>query len=186
MAKIKDSAAQAAGLVGLEGVGMKNLLDYVLGRFSPKFIVGVMMAFIALGAVLDTQNPDTLTIILLGVFFIFVVWALLNVLFAPKQEVNKTVSSSVAEVLKTHGGGIYKRIDENRELVEFLQNEAPDFLEKHPWVIGSWLKSQDSFLCDLAASVPKSKKSQFKYEDSPAYPRPWPKGDLGESKSINH
>lgn len=46
-------------------------------------------------------------------------------------------------------GGILKRIDENRELLELLYKDAHDFIDNHPWVI-EWFKSQDRFLFQLA------------------------------------
>ena len=47
----------------------------------------------------------------------------------------------------------FKRIDENRELLELLRKDAPELLTKQPW-IESWLRSQDEFLNELAAQVP--------------------------------
>lgn len=35
-------------------------------------------------------------------------------------------------------GGVYKRIDEIRELFEVLKRDDPAFLATHPWVAG-WL-----------------------------------------------
>lgn len=52
-------------------------------------------------------------------------------------------------VLRYSEAGIFKRIDENRELMELLQKDAPEFVHKHPWVMG-WLESQDNFLSELA------------------------------------
>lgn len=46
-------------------------------------------------------------------------------------------------------GGVLKRIDENRELLELLYKDASDFIYEHPWVI-EWFKSQDRFLFQLA------------------------------------
>lgn len=41
-------------------------------------------------------------------------------------------------------GGLFKRIDENRELLEVLFREAPGFMQSHPWVEG-WIKGNDAF-----------------------------------------
>lgn len=75
---------------------------------------------------------------------------------------------AVEEVLMHSYRGIHKRIDENRELLELLQSQAPEFLEKHSWVEG-WLLGQDGFLVDLLAALPV---------DNPVpsgnFPRPWP------------
>ena len=83
---------------------------------------------------------------------------------------NKTLES-VKKILGRHQGGIYKRIDENRELLELLQREAPEFLAKQPWVVG-WLESQDGFLCDLEAAV-KLEDVQFPQRRG-QFPRAWP------------
>lgn len=77
----------------------------------------------------------------------------------------------VKKILARHQGGIYKRIDENRELLELLQREAPELLAKQPWVV-SWLESQDGFLCDLESAVTLS-DVQFPKRGS-NFPRPWP------------
>lgn len=61
---------------------------------------------------------------------------------------------NVELILSRHYGGIYKRIDENRELLELLQAEVPEFLASHPWVVGSWLHSADGFLTDLEKALP--------------------------------
>lgn len=54
--------------------------------------------------------------------------------------------SSVDGVLKKH-------IDENREMLEFIQQKYPSLLEKNNWFEG-WMRSQDGFLNDQAKSVP--------------------------------
>lgn len=85
-------------------------------------------------------------------------------------------SELVKKILRRHHGGIYKRIDENRELLELLQREVPELLVRQPWII-SWLESQDGFLCDLEAAVPLIDDVQFPNRNSPSgdrFPRPWP------------
>ncbi len=87
---------------------------------------------------------------------------------------DKTIER-VKKVLGRHHGGIYKRIDENRELLELLQRDAPDLLAKQPWIV-SWLESQDGFLRDLEAAVPLA-DVQFPERTSQSgrnFPRPWP------------
>ena len=59
---------------------------------------------------------------------------------------------AIESVMKFTGGGIFKRIDENRELLELLQRESPEFLQKHPWV-NLWIESQDEFYTELAKSA---------------------------------
>jgi hypothetical protein len=81
----------------------------------------------------------------------------------------------VQTILARHYGGIYKRIDENRELLELLQRDAPELLAKQPWVVG-WLESQDGFLRDLESAVTPT-GVQFAKHTSPSgqsFPRPWP------------
>lgn len=79
----------------------------------------------------------------------------------------------IYEVLQKHYGGVYKRIDENRELLELLQEKAPDFLQQHFWVEG-WLQSQDGFLNDLARSIPADARlPRFNVVEG-KFPRPWP------------
>jgi hypothetical protein len=78
--------------------------------------------------------------------------------------------TSIQEVINSHGRGIYKRIDENRELMELLVRDAgPGFLERNSQV-ASWLESQDAFLDALreAAGIP-AKKLGGSLE---GYPRP--------------
>jgi hypothetical protein len=76
----------------------------------------------------------------------------------------------IEKVVNTSCCGVIKRVDENRELLELLKNEAPDFLDKHFWVEG-WLQGQDGFLTDLMTAVeikvPPAHTSR-------EYPRPWP------------
>ncbi|WOP85256.1 hypothetical protein [Citrobacter koseri] len=66
--------------------------------------------------------------------------------------------------------GVYKRIDENRELLELLQRESPDLLQQCPWIEG-WLDSQDRFLSQLAAIV--GTDNRLGRLDG-NFPRPWP------------
>ena len=73
-------------------------------------------------------------------------------------------------ILSRHYGGIYKRIDENRELLELLQAEAPEFLARHFWVSG-WIGSTDGFLNDLERlGVAKETQFRQKSEGTP-FPR---------------
>lgn len=62
-------------------------------------------------------------------------------------------------------GGAYKVVDENRELLELLQNRYPQVLQECPWVEG-WLALVDEFALDLA------KAGDLPKPDRP--PRPWP------------
>lgn len=68
-------------------------------------------------------------------------------------------------------GGIVKRIDENRELLELLQKEAPKLLESHPWIEG-WIISHDKFFTELKNA---EKNPDVHFSERPnIFPRPWP------------
>jgi len=86
---------------------------------------------------------------------------------------------AVMKVVETHQRGIFKRIDENRELLELLQEKSPHLLEQAPWVV-SWLKSQDQFLSDLAEVADVT--NHFEYKTGRKYPRPWPLSIAGGSE----
>ena len=79
---------------------------------------------------------------------------------------------SVRAILGWTGGGIHKRIDENRELVELLQHDG--FLDRYPWAI-EWLRCHDEFLSALLAAVP-IQKGLFMgaTRGGVPFPRPWP------------
>lgn len=88
---------------------------------------------------------------------------------------SKELLSKVRDILGFVGGGVHKRIDENRELLELLQREAPEFLASNCWVEG-WLSSNDEFFVALESSVPIS-EGRFlgqaqRFPDK--FPRPWP------------
>lgn len=88
---------------------------------------------------------------------------------------NAKLMKRVRQILGFSGGEVHKRIDENRELLELLQREAPDLLAKNFWIEG-WLHSNDDFLCDLAAAVPIEKGLYLTAAKNPGitFPRPWP------------
>lgn len=83
------------------------------------------------------------------------------------KDANERVAQ-IEEVVKTAQGGVYKRLDENRQLLELLKAQMPDFLAKNFWVEG-WLARQDMFLLELLATVPVEKLTIAK-----DFPRPWP------------
>lgn len=98
----------------------------------------------------------------------------------------KKILQKVQWILGRHSGGVFKRIDENRELLELLREKAPALLGSHPWVEG-WLKSQDEFLSELATQVPLT---ELQFSPTPpgqpghAFPRPWPEQSVNQvSKS---
>lgn len=82
----------------------------------------------------------------------------------------QTSLSEIEEILRHEGRGIYKRIDEHRELLQLLQHCAPNLLTHHNWVIG-WLRSQDSFLCRVANTLADSPAG---FDGLGLAPRPWP------------
>ena len=89
-------------------------------------------------------------------------------------EVRETNEIECSEVLERVEGGVYKRIDENRELVELIQREAPQLFATHPWALG-WLKSQDRFLVALSESDDfDADECQFKKRDEGERPMPRP------------
>ncbi|EXU74340.1 hypothetical protein [Erwinia mallotivora] len=64
-----------------------------------------------------------------------------------KNEICERHDILISKLIRSEGG-IYKRIDENRELITTLIEECPELFEKKPWIYG-WLLSQDVFLNDL-------------------------------------
>lgn len=67
-------------------------------------------------------------------------------------------------VIGSRQAGIFKRLDENRELLETLIRETPKLLHSHPWVV-NWLASQDDFLQELALVSGITQQKSI---------RPWP------------
>lgn len=88
---------------------------------------------------------------------------------------NSRMVQKVRDILGFSGGGIHKRIDENRELLELLQREAPDLLAKNFWIEG-WLGANDKFFSDLAAAVPIENGRFLSATKMPGilFPRAWP------------
>lgn len=81
---------------------------------------------------------------------------------------------------ETDGGrGIWKRIDENRQLLELLQAKAPELLERCPFIEG-WLGNTDVFFINL--------QRLMGLEDAPEwgggiFPREW-RGDSWVGKAY--
>ena len=65
--------------------------------------------------------------------------------------------------------GIWKRIDENRELLMFLEERAPEFVERFSFVRG-WIGDQDAFLLSLKKLLSLEKTP---HPFMPNFPRPW-------------
>lgn len=78
--------------------------------------------------------------------------------------------SAIRRVVAGKDGGVFRRLDENRALLELLQQEAPELLRGHPSV-GRWLRAQDDFLAALQAACPRLVNPASLGR---AFPRPWP------------
>ena len=97
------------------------------------------------------------------------------------QKIRKILTSvdvfrlrAVDDVTSRIGRGVFKRIDENRELLELLKVRCPQFMAEHPWVEG-WLESHDDFFVELA----KATRAINPFEEQNrrglcSFPRPWP------------
>lgn len=87
----------------------------------------------------------------------------------------------IRDIMTSNSGGVYKRVDETRELLELLQQQAPAFVAAHPWV-AAWLDSNDGFLCALAEALPVSGARFMPVEGQGAmFPRPKPVAPQPES-----
>ena len=84
------------------------------------------------------------------------------------------------------GRGIWKQIDENRELLEFLKKEAPELWVKDDGfrggVIELWIADNDLFLNCILHLVEINKPEQFK---NCCFPRKWPQVDI-KIQSIDY
>jgi hypothetical protein len=99
-------------------------------------------------------------------------------------DIRRDELKAIDDVMGYTEGGIYKRIDENRELLELFIRDAPGFLESRPWV-RSFIQHNDEFLQALSKCVPPSHPF---IGASPTFPRPWPEDAppfvLGERYSV--
>lgn len=75
--------------------------------------------------------------------------------------------SKLEKLISQNERGVYKRIDENRQLLELLIREAPDLFETHGWIRG-WFKSLDEYLLAL------SYEAKLSEEESGIRVRPYP------------
>lgn len=74
-------------------------------------------------------------------------------------------------------GGLFKRVDENRELLEVLFREAPSFMQSHPWVEG-WIKGNDAFFEGVRSTL-GLKLHELHPFLAGRVPRDWPKPMAG-------
>jgi len=82
----------------------------------------------------------------------------------------------IQDVVSHIGGGVFKRIDENRELMALLQARCPQVLHDQPWIEG-WLRSNDDFFVAVASVTQAvNPLSHFNavHEGVRPFPRPWP------------
>jgi hypothetical protein len=70
-------------------------------------------------------------------------------------------------------GGLVKRIDENRELLELLHERVPEFVTSHPWLVG-WIRANDHFFTQLEGILETHQAMRMPKD----YPRPWPGFDM--------
>jgi hypothetical protein len=118
------------------------------------------------GATIETRNVASLSIMVVALFALIGRW---------KQRRKQAFRAaerffSVYSVCKSKERGVFKRIDENRELLEFLHRESPDLMKRCPWVEG-WLEGQDRFLVELVNAV-GIENSMAKTSSN--FPRQWP------------
>lgn len=70
-------------------------------------------------------------------------------------------------------GGVHKRVDENRELLELLHAKAPKLLNDCPWVVG-WIQSNDEFFTALEGLSGPLGATNQQFSMRSGFPRPWP------------
>lgn len=146
----------------------KNILDAMIDLLIP--LVGLLACDWIL---LHTDSTESIKI---GAFIMigFAVWVGLH---SRKQLYQKRIREAamcfaqIEHICRSTSRGIHKRIDENRELMELLQKEAPDLLKRCSWIEG-WLESQDRFLCELASA------SKVESPIAHNYPRRWPERNV--------
>lgn len=85
---------------------------------------------------------------------------------AEKRKVEE-IRNAVATVSR----GVFKRVDENRELYELIKAKAPELLAQHPYIEG-WLGSHDHFFTEIARLT--NVENKIGQHSSVPYPRPWP------------
>ncbi len=74
----------------------------------------------------------------------------------------------ICAALNLTSGGIYKRIDENRELLELLASKHPEVLQNSPWIVG-WIRANDEYFMAALHSM----GMRF-HRENPHNPRPFP------------
>lgn len=92
--------------------------------------------------------------------------------------------SKISGVVERTSGGLYRRIDDNRKLVELLRGEAPELLARFPR-IEVWLCAQDQFLMALESAVPFDSQNFVCRPVEGKYPRPWPATGASGARSAS-
>lgn len=78
--------------------------------------------------------------------------------------------NQIDQILSRHHGGLLKRVDENRELLDLLNQKFPAVMNENSWV-KSWLSSQDQFLNELLKHGPE--EYFFQANKFQPFPREW-------------
>lgn len=60
--------------------------------------------------------------------------------------------NSLIEVIKNSEGGIEKRLDENRELLETIIRDSPNLLKDNPWIV-HWVRSTEQYLLKVSGAA---------------------------------
>lgn len=81
--------------------------------------------------------------------------------------------AELVEILCSVGGGAHKRVDENRQLLALLQEDAPGLLRKRPWVVG-WIAENDRMFVRLANLSRQMRLVEDSGAPTATFPRPWP------------
>ncbi|EKZ5999847.1 hypothetical protein REZ03_005353 [Klebsiella pneumoniae] len=89
------------------------------------------------------------------------------------QSAEKEKLEALENVISKNNRGIFKRIDENRELLELLYEKTPELMDECSWIRG-WIESQDEFLSKLA-EISGVENRTYNLTAGKPYPRPFPK-----------
>ncbi|EGZ4525061.1 hypothetical protein WKV47_24125 [Salmonella enterica] len=59
---------------------------------------------------------------------------------------------NIINIIKKSEGGLEKRLDENRELLETIISKTPKLLKDNPWIV-NWIKSNEEYLLKIAGAA---------------------------------
>jgi hypothetical protein len=154
-----------------------NDLNYrkaIFAYWSAIYFATAAGALIAISGLYATLIPGRMDLyVAFGVGVAVFVALLASYAYALRYFKKQLALAPIEEVLRRYGG-VYKRIDENRELFEHIQQNAPALLRDAPWIEG-WLDTQDRFLVEIANAA---KPEDARLGES--FPRPWPGGGVSE------